>query len=549
MVAPEAADNYSESWEQNLLIVAPPGCGKTELLAKRADRLIPRLLPNQKILALTFTNRAKANLSDRLRQILGAQRFRRYVRVHNFHGHATEIILAHGRTIGMELDDLHLPSTQTLRKALQQFSSDTETNRAAEALLGSAKRNCLDDAEVMNALKRAGDALAVRVERERVSDNQLHYDDLLRHAQRLLRVDEVACLYQQHYGAVLVDEFQDLSLQQLDVVLRTCTSSRTFAGDPLQGIYSWAGASPKEIEAQLIALCGKPVQLTTSYRSSPAVLALLNSVAMPMGAVALKAHDPQQWFEGGASAVVELRSPQHEAEVISLIAQRIVKVDPNTSVGVISRAGWRRSEIDKVFAELPDVPCRRWDLAIDDPLILERVRVAVAGLPPAATVDDARNLVVHSLESSDVDTLEEVTAVFDQLQLVEASEGGSIRSILRRFPARGDESAVGPGVHLLNAHTGKGQQFDWVFVIGLEEGHLPGSRSNTGEALKEEERVLLVMLSRARHGIMVSRAKKLNGKFGPYDSKPSRWLQQLQTAATMNGPTLWDHVKKKYPLP
>jgi superfamily I DNA/RNA helicase len=70
---------------------------------------------------------------------------------------------------------------------------------------------------------------------------------------------------------------------------------------------------------------------------------------------------------------------------------------------------------------------------------------------------------------------------------------------------------VSPGVHLLNAHTGKGQQFDWAFVPGLEEKHLPDRRSTTGSLLAEEERVLLVMLSRARHGIIVHDVKN-NGR-------------------------------------
>ena len=72
----------ASSSEPNLLVIAPPGCGKTELLAMRAVELIPRLRTHQKILALTFTNRAKANLSERLRQLLGPHRFRRYVTVH-----------------------------------------------------------------------------------------------------------------------------------------------------------------------------------------------------------------------------------------------------------------------------------------------------------------------------------------------------------------------------------------------------------------------------------------------------------------------------------
>jgi DNA helicase-2/ATP-dependent DNA helicase PcrA len=70
---PQQAAAASSS-SANLLVIAPPGCGKTELLAQRAKALIRGLLPGQKILALTFTNRAKANLSERLRRILGAQR-------------------------------------------------------------------------------------------------------------------------------------------------------------------------------------------------------------------------------------------------------------------------------------------------------------------------------------------------------------------------------------------------------------------------------------------------------------------------------------------
>jgi DNA helicase II / ATP-dependent DNA helicase PcrA len=108
----------AESSAANLLVIAPPGCGKTELLAMRASALIPRLAPHQKILALTFTNRAKANLSDRLRELVGEQRFRRYVTVHNFHGHAAEIIKSHGCTLRLDPDSLTFPSSQTLSKAL-----------------------------------------------------------------------------------------------------------------------------------------------------------------------------------------------------------------------------------------------------------------------------------------------------------------------------------------------------------------------------------------------------------------------------------------------
>lgn len=535
----------ARSTQPNLMVVSPPGCGKTELLALRAQSLIPCLLPNQRILALTFTNRAKANLGERLRRLLGVQRFRRYISVHNFHGHAAEIILSHGATVGLKLDGLAMPTTRTLRKAIGAFSADRGANEAAEKLLAEIKRGPLSDDEVIEALQAAGDALARRVEIERVAANQLHYEDLLRHAQRLLMIEEVANLYHQHYGAVLVDEFQDLSLQQLDIAMRSCAASRTFAGDPLQGIYSWAGAAPPQVEASLQALCGGPIQLTVSYRSSPGVLAMVNGVSGRMGAEPLHSHDPAAWPDGGASATVSLKSLEAEATFITRVSKRIVDADPTASVGVISRSGWRRGKIDKAFAELPSLPCRRWDLAIEDPTILERLRSVVAGMPPGISFEAARHKVILGIDPSDVDTIEQVNDAFEQLAATGSTT--SVRAALNQFRVRRDDAAVGPGIHLLNAHTGKGQQFDWVFVPGLEEGHLPDKRNSAGAELAEEERVLLVMLSRARHGVVVTKSIMLEGRYGPYSSRKSRWWDGLAASATMDAKALVAHVDKLYP--
>lgn len=535
----------AHSTEANLLVVAPPGCGKTEFLALRAQALIPRLQRNQRILALTFTNRAKANLSERLRRALGQERFRRYISVRNFHGHAAEIVLAHGATLGMNPGTLILPTTRTLRLALAAFGLDRAANDVTAARLAEVKRQPLSDQEVLAALAGPGDELAQRVEAERIAANQLHYEDLLRNAQRLLRVDEIANLYHQHYGAVLVDEFQDLSLQQLDIVMRSCITWRTFAGDPLQGIYSWAGAAPQEVEASLRKECGSPVQLTVSYRSSPAVLAMVNHVSARMGAAPLRAHNPGAWPGRGASAAAALGSVDQEAQFIAQVAQQIIEANPAASVGIIARSGWRRREIDKAFAGLPAIPSRRWDLAVEDPSILEHLRTAVARMPRDVTFELAREKVVAAIDPADVDTIEQVNDAFDQLA---AASPGSLRNALAQFRERYGNQAVSPGIHLLNAHTGKGQQFDWVFVSGLEENHLPDRRSTTGSLLAEEERVLLVMLSRARHGIVVTRVTTLEGRYGPYQPKPSRWWPGLAASATMDAAALVAHLRETHRL-
>lgn len=516
---------------RHTMIIAPPGCGKTEVLAHRADHLVQFLAPNQRILALTFTNRAKANLQERLRDVLGYARMRRYVTVRNFHGHATEVVLAHGRTIGLDPGSLVLPKTSTLRKALEMTGADWESRNAAEVILDQVKRAPLTDDEVLDALARRsrdfGADLALQVERERQTGSQLHYQDLLRHAQRLLRIPAVGHLYRCHFGAVLVDEFQDLSLQQLDLVRLSCAERQTYAGDPAQGIFSWAGAAPERVERDVRTACGEPILLRESYRASPGVLVTVNSVSKSLASTAeLISATPERWPGGGCSAAIVVRDRAAEARLVVGLAQQIIEHDPTASVGVISRAAWRREDVDRAFTALPDLPVRRWDLALEDPRLLALIREVVASLPRGATLDAAYEAVVDAVDPSDVDTLEQVDDAFSSLAQTRSSTArGALGSIRVSDP----QQAVGPGVHLLNAHTGKGQQFDWVFVIGLEEGHLPHKKSSHGESLTEEQRVLLVMLSRARHGLVVSRVQMNEGRYGPYEATRSRWWDSIES--------------------
>ncbi len=536
------------SADLNTLIIAPPGCGKTEVLAYRAEHLIASLRPNQKILALTLTNRARANLQERLRQVLGAERARRFVAVRNFHGHAADVVRSHYRTIGLNLSTYVPPTTRTLAKAMRDVTSDADISRDAIALLGEVKRQALSDEGVLASLAaangRIGQDAAVAVEDARQAANLLHYEDLLRYAQCLLKVPGVRRLYNNHYGVVLVDEFQDLSLQQLDLVSLTCTASKTFAGDPLQGIYTWAGAQPEEVAKILNAACPTPVLLSESYRSSPKVLSLVNAIGTQLGASALRSAQDDVWPDAGFGTVQVFADCDDEAKQILNAARVLLDRDPNLSIGIITRSAWRRKVIDQEFAA-SDLPIRRWDLAVDDPRILQLVRDAMTQLPRGVDFETARDGVLNTIDPADVDTFEQVEEVFNFL---DESGFPTPRAALRTLRANGEpQQAVSPGVHLLNAHTGKGQQFDWVFVIGLEEKHVPDRRNSQGAALAEEMRVLLVMLSRARHGLVVSTVQTLDGQYGRYGATRSRWFAALDAAK----PSAWSafaaHLQSAFP--
>ncbi|MEH3068074.1 MAG: ATP-dependent helicase [Aeromicrobium erythreum] len=517
--------------EAHLLVVAPPGCGKTEVLAHRAAHQIGLLEENQRVLALTFTKRARSNLEERLRTVVGHAQARRRIVVRNLHGFATQVVLAHGRTVGLEIVGLELPKTSTMRKALQEAGGSGPMLYEAERILSEVKRSPLSDEEVLQELQRRGSApevlLARQVEQSRQNANQLHYDDVLRHAQRLLRIPAVARLYQSHFGAVLVDEFQDLSVQQLDLALLSCESRRTFAGDPMQGIYAWAGASPREVEEEVRKTCGEPLRLRESYRSSPKVLESVNSISEQVEpGSSLRSAQPEVWKEGGCSAALAFPDREAEAQWLHRLAGSICRQNSEASVGIIARAAWRRESIDEALVDEETFPVRRWDLAIDDPGIVALIQTVVAMLPAGASVEDAHVAVLDSLDPADIDSRELVDDAFATL---EQSGATTARNAVRSIRVSDPGQVIGPGVHLLNAHTGKGQQFDWVFVVGLEEGHLPTKRNNQGAALAEEQRVLLVMLSRARHGVLVTRAQTLDGRYGRYQAQISRFWSGIRT--------------------
>ena len=500
-----------------LLVVAPPGCGKTELLAKRVRVLIDRLDRNQRILALTFSNKARQNLQVRLIDTIGVARARRVVAVQNFHGLAAALIRAHGRTVGLD-PKYRMPVRTTLSSAIKPYTAGLavgpmmELQKRVESSLRMVKQQPITDSEVLQRLEEEDDPIALAVERQRQSSGVLHYDDLLRHAQRLLNIAPVARLYQHHYGAVIVDEFQDLSLQQLDLALLSAHSSRVFVGDPLQGIYTWAGADPQEVERRLIEICGPPFRLRTSYRSSPAVLQTLGSVSVTLGGHLLQAHDPGSWLQGGISAAVTFPTALTEAEWIVVTATEILAKRPWSTIGVISRAAWRRRVVDEAFANSA-VDHTRWDSPIDDPVIAKIIQDAARRLPPSSTVLDLREKVLSTADATDVETYQELVEAFDQLEFA-SGNAASARSAVGQWRTGESSLVLTPGVHLLNAHTGKGQQFDWVFIPGFEGFHIPSGQAQTMQERAEERRVLLVMLSRARHGVVVSRATTLIAKSG-----------------------------------
>ena len=232
--------------------------------------------------------------------------WRQSVTITNFHGLATRLIQNHGAAIGID-PTITQPDRVWRKRILREL--DVEWDGEFEAALRYAKADEADDDMVIERLSEVGNDAAIAFEETLRSEGRIDFDDQLRYAARLLADSAVARLYQAHFALVLVDEVQDLSMRQLQMVSGVGGNRVTYAGDPAQGIYSFAGAQPVEVFEAINAKGPILIQFSESYRSSPAVLSTINALADLTGATELTCGAPQAFEDEGQ--VLLLRESQY----------------------------------------------------------------------------------------------------------------------------------------------------------------------------------------------------------------------------------------------
>ncbi len=519
----------------NVLVIAPAGCGKTEALAGRARSVLARddVTVPQRILALTFSNKAKDNLASRIRGVVGAG-WRQHISVTNFHGLAARVVKAHGGVLAIP-DGVVLPEDAWRQRQRRELGIDYRNGDAFDAALHDAKRGRYDDDEVMARLLATGHEAAISYEKRLREEGRLDYDDLIRQAGRLLQVPEIRRLYQAHFGMVMVDEVQDLSLPQFDMVRAVGGDRVTYAGDPAQGIYSFAGADPVGVFARIHDLAPEIVEFNKSYRSAPSVLRAVNALAAQMGTNRLECGDPHRWPDGGQVLSLERDDTDEEAEALLVLIDEILE-DPTKTIGVVGRRGSRLESLRRT-ADRKGVTFEDWSAATHVPAVVDLLnrnfpRVASRGGGDKDIIDVLESLCRELVDPADADTLDELAGACDMLRTMVA-EGVSVTDAVASCHASSSpDAAVAAGLHLLTGHKGKGQEFDWVFVLGLERGHIPDFRNVAGNALAEELRVLHVMVSRARYGVVVTYSRHTSTQTGWRPTEPSPWLALLRGAAT-----------------
>lgn len=531
----------------SLLIIAPAGCGKTETLALRVKGLLDRqaVKASQRILVTTFTNRARDNMHDRLRRYLTPREMREAVTVCNFHGLSARIIQAHSNVIGLDPTQLTMPQNDWVGERCRALKLKGLTNDV-KSDISSAKRRALNDEQVLAELQRSGNQYASMIEEQRQAESRLTYDDLPRLAELILANDEVAALYQRHFGAIIVDEFQDLTPQQLRIVQRIGYKETTYAGDLAQGIYAFAGAQPEYVKKKIGAECSETIEFAESFRSSPAVLDAVNSLNNLTGGQVLTAANPKSWPSGGLAAYRQFDHAQEEANYIKNLCSWILSEGqaPQQRIGISARLKRRRQLVDEIIAA-SGLPYCIWDDGVLDKSIEQKIRSMLRGLSLSEfhSADDQLAFLRQAVAFDNEQDPDERTALSSAvdwcLDLLQKDLNPD--TIQKRIQIGDNDSLITrAGVHLLTGHAGKGQQFDWMVVVGLEEDYLPSYQAiqagDNSAMMDEEARTLAVMLSRARHGVLMTSSTVVPDDYNPKRVKqPSRFMTNL-FPAVMNDP-------------
>ncbi|MBA3440135.1 MAG: UvrD-helicase domain-containing protein [Pyrinomonadaceae bacterium] len=282
--------------EGPLLILAGAGSGKTRVIAHRIAYLImERAVAPANILAVTFTNKAAAEMRERVEKLLSGSRLQSAPLVSTFHSLCVRILrrdieaLQEGYTRSFTIYDQD-DSTRLVKAAIRDLGYDDQRlgPRPVQSAISRAKNSGLDAESYAGSVeahdeKRAATARVFRLYEERLrNNNALDFDDLLIQTVRLLRKDaQVRERYNDRFRYVLIDEYQDTNSLQF-ALIRLLTERQQnicVVGDEDQSVYRFRGADITNIlHFEEHYSNAKVIRLEQNYRSTQNILDVAGSV-------------------------------------------------------------------------------------------------------------------------------------------------------------------------------------------------------------------------------------------------------------------------------
>lgn len=615
-----------------MLILAGAGSGKTKVLTCRIAHLLQQGVRPYRILAITFTNKAAAEMRERVDRMAGAAA--RDVWLFTFHAFCARLLRYELENLSGYANNFAIYDTSDSKNLIKQVLKEMNLDEKRFPLpaiishISNAKNALLlPDAYAREAsgyyeqqVAKIYDAYQKKLQ----ANNAVDFDDLLLLALRLLQENPaVREKYQRKFDYLMVDEYQDTNHAQYLLTKLLAAGHRNICvvGDADQSIYGWRGADIQNIlDFEKDYPDAKLVKLEQNYRSTQVILDAANAVIdnnsgrkpknlwtangngseiiyyqanderdearyvienmqklqMNEGAklgdmaVLYRTNAQSRVFEemliksgiaytmvGGTKfyerkeikdALAYLRLLYNPHDSLSLL--RIINV-PRRGIGDATLARLQEyanasgQSLFEVVTNAADVPglASRFANKLDElsELLFELMGEA-ADVPVKQLLDDVllKTGYLEELQSSKdpqdesrVENLKEMLSVTEEfaVKCERNGEEPTLENFLAdvALVADIDDAELGEeAVTLMTLHSAKGLEFPNVFLVGMEEGIFPHSRTLMDEnEIEEERRLCYVGITRAEKHLFLSnaRTRTIYGRTQYYT--PSRFLQEV----------------------
>jgi superfamily I DNA/RNA helicase len=296
-----------------LLVLAGAGSGKTRVITFRIANLLALGIPPTAICAVTFTNKAAAEMRERVAGLVNDRQAVQKLTIGTFHALGLQILRSERKALGLPRGFVIYDQSDQLgavREALRALHDGdrrydvksilTRISLAKNAFVGPEvyTPNPADDYDLATA------QIYPKYQEMMRSCAAYDFDDLIVEPVRLFERDaEVGRRWAERFRFVMVDEFQDTNPAQLRMVKHLVSDHQNLVvvGDDDQSIYSWRGADPTNILRFAELFPGaKIVKLEQNYRSTKTILGAANEVI----ANNKQRHDKQLWSQHAAGDVI-----------------------------------------------------------------------------------------------------------------------------------------------------------------------------------------------------------------------------------------------------
>ncbi len=319
--------------EGPLLVLAGAGTGKTRVITYRIAQLLSRGIAPERILAVTFTNKAAGEMRRRIEELAPGKGA--LVWAHTFHAFAARLVRIHHELLKLPRHFIIYDQSDQKRavtEAMKALGLNDQTSKASVyvGIISRAKDDLLDAQSYAihamaggDPMRKTASEIYAAYQRQLDAAGALDFGDLLLKVCSLLREHEsVRAHYQELFCHMLVDEYQDTNHAQYVLTKTLAAKHRNLCcvGDDDQGIYSWRGANIRNIlEFETDFPDAKVVTLEQNYRSSSSILDAASHVIRNN-----KSRKPKTlWTEKPAGESVTVKELANETQEAEWTARRI----------------------------------------------------------------------------------------------------------------------------------------------------------------------------------------------------------------------------------